>query len=252
MQPVLEHVATLATTEAPTRGEQDLALWRRWKSAPSDEHASALLRQVHPLIQREVGKWAGTLARPLLETEGKRLAMHAFHNFDPTRGAQLGTHVVNQLQKVSRLSYANQNVARLPENKMLQFHAYHLGHEKLQDDLGRAPTTDELADHLGWSMGHIEAFRKDIGRRELLESGGTEGSEAGLHADDAQDHLVDFIHHDLPPMQKGIFEHLTGYRGAEVLSNQAIQQKLGLTQGQYSYVKAKLMTHVEAVSSGKI
>ena len=251
MPPLLERDATLATTEAPTRGEQDLALWRRWKNQPTDEHASALLRQVNPLIQREASKWAGTLARPLLETEGKRLAMQAFHNFDPTRGAQLGTHVVNQLQKMSRLSYANQNVARRPENKMLQYHAYHLGHEKLQDELGRAPTTDELADHLGWSMGHLEAFRKDVGRKELLESGGIEGSEAGLHTEEVNDHLVDFIHHDLPPMQKGIFEHLTGYRGAEVLSNQAIQKKLRLTQGQYSYAKAKLLTHVEAVSAGK-
>ena len=52
-------------------------------------------------------------------------------------------------------------------------------------------------------------------------------------------------------MQKGIFEHLTGYGGAEILSNQAIQKKLGLTQGQFSYVKAKLLTHVEAVHAGK-
>jgi DNA-directed RNA polymerase specialized sigma subunit len=251
MPPIPERVAAPATMETPTRGEQDLALWRRWKTDPTDEHASALLRQVNPLIQREASKWAGTLARPLLETEGKRLAMQAFHNFDPTRGAQLGTHVVNQLLKLSRLSYGNQNVARLPENKMLLYHAYHLGHEKLQDELGRAPTTDELADHLGWSIGHLEAFRKDIGRKELLESGGTEGSEAGLHADDSSDHLVDFIHHDLPPAQKGIFEHLTGYRGAEILSNQDIQRKLGLTQGQYSYMKSKLLAHVEAVSQGK-
>jgi DNA-directed RNA polymerase specialized sigma subunit len=247
----LAALTTSATTGTPTRGQEDLALWRSWKADPTDEHASALLRQVSPLIQREVGKWAGTLARPLLETESKRLAMQAFHSFDPSRGAQLGTHVVNQLRKLSRLSYTNQNVARLPENKMLQFHAYHVGHEKLQDELGRAPTTDELADHLGWSIGHLEAFRKDIGRKELLESGGTEGSEAGLHADDTQDHLVDFIHHDLPPMQKSIFEHLTGYRGAEVLSNQDIQKKVGLTQGQYSYAKARLLAHVEAVSSGK-
>jgi len=252
MQPLLDRGASAATTASSSRSETDLALWRRWKTDPTDEHASALLRQVNPLVQREASKWAGTLARPLLETEGKRLAMQAFHNFDPNRGAQLGTHVVNQLQKMSRLSYANQNVARLPENKMLQYHSYHLGHEKLQDELGRSPTTDELADHLGWSMGHLEAFRKDIGRKELLESGGIEGSEAGLHAEEVNDHLVDFIHHDLPPVQKGIFEHLTGYRGAEVLSNQDIQKKLGLTQGVYSYQKAKLLTHVEAVSQGKV
>lgn len=251
MSHVLERVAKLANTAVQSRGETDLAMWHRWKKEPTDTNASALLQQVNPLVQREVNKWAGTLARPLLETEGKRLAMQSFHNYDPNRGAALGTHVVNQLQKMSRLSYANQNVARLPENKMLLYHSYNLSHSQLQDELGRAPTTDELADHLGWSIKHVENYRKDIGRQEMLESGGTESSGAGLYTADGDDHMVDFIHHGLPPVQKGIFEHLTGYAGAEVMSNQDIQKKLKLTQGQYSYQKAKLLAHVEAVHSGK-
>jgi DNA-directed RNA polymerase specialized sigma subunit len=251
MTRVLERVAQLASSIAQNRGEQDRVLWEQWKKNPTDAHASALLLQVNPLIQREANKWSGTLARPLLETEGKRLAMQAFQNYDPTRGAALGTHVVNQLQKMSRLSYANQNVARLPENKMLQFHAYHLAHSELQDALGRPPATDELADHLGWSMRQIEQFRKQTGHQELIESGGVENVSGSLAVADDSDHLVDFIHHDLPPVQKSIFEHLTGYRGAETLNNTQIQKKLNLTQGQYSYLKRKLLDSVEAVHSGK-
>lgn len=251
MSRVLERVAQLASSVAQNRGEQDRALWERWKKNPTDANASALLLQVNPLIQREANKWSGTLARPLLETEGKRLAMQAFQNYDPTRGAALGTHVVNQLQKMSRLSYANQNVARLPENKMLQFHAYHLAHSELQDTLGRPPATDELADHLGWSMRQIEQFRKQTGHQELIESGGVENVSSNLAVADDSDHIVDFIHHDLPPVQKSIFEHLTGYRGAETLNNTQIQKKLNLTQGQYSYQKRKLLDTVEAVHTGK-
>ncbi len=204
-----------------------------------------------PIIHKEVNKWAGSLARPLLETEGKKLAMESFHSYDPSKGAALGTHVTNGLMKMSRLSYANQNVARLPENEMLKYHSYHVGHQELQDALGRGPTTDELADHLGWSIKHVEAFRKNIGRQEMLESGGVEGSSAGLYDDDVQDHVVDFIHHGLPPVQKAMFEHLTGYGGAEMLSNQEIQKKLGLTQGIYSYQKSKLIQHIEDVQNGR-
>jgi DNA-directed RNA polymerase specialized sigma subunit len=184
----------------------------------------------------------------LLESEGKRLAMEAFHSYDPNKGAALGTHVVNQLQRMSRLSYANQNIARLPENKMLLFHGFNVAHSELADTHGRAPTVDELADHLGWPIHKVEEYRKSIGRKELLESGGLfETGDAGLYDADKQEHVVDFIHHDLAPQQKAIFEHLTGYGGAEQLSNQEIQKKLGLTQGQYSYAKAKLIEHVEKV-----
>lgn len=248
----LDKVARLIHAADETRSERDLSLWRAWKRNPTDAAASALLAQVHPLISREASRWDQTLARPLLETEGKRLAMQAFHGYDPKKGAALGTHVVNQLQRMSRLAYANQNVARLPENKMLWFHAYHKAHARLGDELGRDPTTDELADELGWSIPRVEEFRRSIGRRELLESGGNdETSGTSLHEDDRQDHMVDFVHHGLPPVQKTIFEHLTGYAGAETLSNQEIQRKLGLTQGQYSYQKAKLIEHVSSVQNGK-
>ena len=248
MSRVLSKVAQLANTAQQSRADQDLALWRVWKQNPTPTNASALLKQVDPLIQREASKWSGTLARPLLETEGKRLAMLAFQNYDPNMGAALGTHVVNQLQKMSRLSYANQNAARLPENKMLMYHSYHLGHSTLADQLGRAPASDELADHLGWSLKHVETFRREIGRGELLESGGHGDVSGSLATPEEADHTVDFIHHGLPGPQKLIFEHLTGYGGAEVLSHRQIQKKLGLSQGQYSYTKKKLIDHVGSVT----
>lgn len=233
------------------RQEQDLAAWHAWKRSPTDASASALLAQVAPLIHKEVGKWAGTLARPLLETEGKRLAMQAFHGYDPGRGAALGTHVVNQLQRMSRLSYANQNAARLPENKMLLYHAFNMASAELADAHGRAPTADELADRLGWPIRKVEEYRRSIGRRELLESGGLfESGDAGLWDEGEQSHLVDFAHHDLPARHKAIFEHLTGYGGAEQLSNQAIQKRLGMTQGQYSYAKKQLIESLEHVHGG--
>ncbi len=250
---VLVNIAKLADSAAQTRGERDFELWQTWKRSPTDANLTALLKQVDPLIQRETNKWSGTLARPLLETEGKRLAVEAFQNYDPAMGAGVGTHVVNRLLKMSRLSMSNQNVARLPENKMLMFHTYQLGHAELQDGLGRHPTTDELADHLGWSIPHLTDFRRQIGHQELLESGGAapETNNPLNAATEETDHTVHFIHHDLPPVQKAIFEHLTGYGGVKQLSNGEIQKKLGLTQGQYSYQKDKLITHIDSIVDGK-
>lgn len=245
-------LANLVKHAAAGRQSADLTAWKTWKAAPTDANASALLQQVSPLINREVGRWAGTLARPLLETEGKRLAMEAFHSYDPTQGAALGTHVVNQLQRMSRLSYSHQNVARLPENKMLLFHGYNLAHTSLTDELGRAPTADELSDRLGWPLHKVEDYRKLVSRKERLESGGLfETGGAELYGEDKPEHLVDFIHHGLTPVQKTMFEHLTGYAGAERLSNQALQKKLNMTQGQYSYAKKNLIQHIEKVHGGQ-
>jgi DNA-directed RNA polymerase specialized sigma subunit len=237
-------IASVAKLAASARQEADLVAWNKWKKSPTDTNASALLAQVNPLIQKEASKWAGTLARPLLETEGKRLAMQAFNSFDPSKAA-LGTHLVNTLQRMSRLSYANQNVARLPENQMLQYHSYHVAHSELSDALGRAPTADELADKLAWPVKKVEQYRKVVGRRETLEGGGLfDASDTGEA--EHEDRFLDLAYHDLPPLQQAMFEGLTGYREAPVLSNQALQKKLNLTQGQYSYAKAKLIAHMES------
>ena len=254
MESSLVRLAELAQSAITSRADRDLQLWKEWKASPTPGNLSALLQNMNPLIQSEVNKWAGTLARPLLEAEGKRLAVMAFENYDPNRGAALGTHTTNYLLKLSRLSYANQNVARLPENKMLKFHTYKVGHGELTDTLGRPPTMDELSDHLGWTLPHLKAFTKDIAHQELLESGGA--SEAGsggvLFATNESNHLIDFAHHDLTPPQKLMFEHLTGYNGAKVLSNAEIMKKLDYTQGQYSYQKKLLIDHLDKVTKGRV
>ena len=195
-----------------------------------------------PIIQREVGKWAPAMSRSLLEMEGKRLAVEAFRSYNPTAGTALSTYVASRLPKLSRTVYSNQNAARLSEANALLFHSYNGATNRLTEDLGRDPTSDELADELGWSLKKLTHFRHQASRKEYVES--EDHPDAGQ---DTDEYLADFIHHDLPPMQKQIFEHLTGYRGAQKLSNSGIMKKLNLTQGQYSYQKGLLVQTIERV-----
>ncbi len=252
---MLSNIAALNASNAvpaPSRSSVDLDHWKTWKASPTDTNLTALLHQVKPLIQNAVQKWSGTLAKPMLEAEGKRLAVLAFHDYDPNRGAALGTHVTNNLMKLSRISYTHQNVARLPENKVLKFHTYQVANAELNDTLGRPASVDELADHLGWSIPHLTSFQKDIAHQEVLESGGKSEAPGGLESGtEDSDNTLDFIHHDLTPQQKVIFEHLTGYGGVKVLPNQDIMKKLRITQGVYSYQKRLLVDHLENVMKGR-
>lgn len=233
---LLNRVSGLAAKTAETRAEKDLRLWKEWKKMPNDMTLSALLTEFSGLINAEVNRWIGVLARPVLEAEAKKLAVLAFERYQPGKGAALSTVVANYLKKLSRLSYSHQSIARLPENKRLKYHSYEVAHAKLYDSLGRPPTTDELSDELGWSTNFLERFQTESARKELLESGPTpKGFEAEEH-----DSMVDFVYHDLPPQQKLIMEHLTGYRGSPILSNQEIMKKLKLSQGQLSYQKRLL------------
>lgn len=227
-------------------------MWRRWRADPGDHTLRPLLRQIHPIIQSEANKWRGVLADPLLYARGQVLARKALDTFDDKRGVQLSTHVTNNLRKLSRLTYSNQNVARLSENKTLQFNTFRMARDRLEDALGRSASVDELADELCWTPLRVAQFRTQTSRQELLEGGG-HGDPEAVPSDQksSDDFLVDFVHHDLPQQQKVIFEHLTGYGGAQKLPPAQVAAKLGLSSAQLAYQKRLITERVRAAQDGR-
>lgn len=228
----------------PSFQDKDLELWTKWNSSKSSIDLEALVKQLNPLIQAEVNRRAGTLARPMLETQAKVLTVKALHNFDPKRGVKLSTHVTNQLQKLSRVNYAHQNAARIPEHSMLQFHTFNIAKEDFRTDHGREPTTEELADSLKWSPRKIEQFQTQFNRPELLES---KDSPSDLFVPHAHDPRLSYAYHSMSPRQQKIFEYSTGYNGSPQLSNTKIMKELGITQGVLSYEKSKIKDMLKGI-----
>ena len=217
----------------------DIAAWHEWKRTQNPAALQRLLDRMGGIIGREVNRWASGMSRSLLEAEGKRLAVLAFRDYDPGRGVALSTFVASRLPKLSRMVYANQNAARMSETNALLFHAYNSAVSELRDIHGREPTLAELSDHLAWTPRKVAEFQRISTRRELVES------EEHPDTSDEDDHLVDFIYHDLPPLQQQVFEHSTGYLGAPRLSGKEMMKRLGLTQGQLSYQKDLIVRAVE-------
>jgi len=230
-----------------TVAQKDVALWREWKRNPSAVNLQRVLDQLNPVVQRAVNQRSGTLARPALELEAKALVHEALQTFRPTGGASLATHVTNRLKKLSRLNYQHQNLARIPEYQSLKYHTYTSAQAQLNDLLGREPTSDEMADQLGWSKPALQSYQTNL-RKEFIESGDT----PPIFDDDAgESGMIDYIYHDFSPLQKQIWEHSTGYRDAPTMSNPQLMKKLGLTQGQLSYQKRLMTNRIENIMSGR-
>lgn len=232
------------------RREEDLRTWTAWQGNPNKRNMGVVLKQLNPLIQKEVNRWSGnySLARPLLELEANRLASEAVNTYSPQRGAALATHVTNRLKKLSRLPYTHQNLARLPEHQTLKFHSFHSAKAELEDKLGREPTSSELTDELGWTRSYMSRFQKGM-RKEFLESGDPVAIFDST-SDDSQ--TIDFIYNDMSPMQQKLFEHTTGYGGMPTLTNPQLMRKLKLSQGQLSYQKRLLVNKISDLTGGGV
>lgn len=226
---------------------EDQAAWEAWRSNRTDMNLQKLLQQMNPIIQNEVNRWAGAVARPVLETEAKNLAVEAFQTFNPDMGAALATHVTNRLKKLSRTAYAHQSISRMPEYQVLKYQTFNNAKSVLADNLGREPTVDELADELGWSRPALTRFQTSL-RKEFLESG---TPPPIFDKNEEDDGMVAFVFHDLPPVQQKIFEFSTGWGGAPQLDSKEIMKKLKLSQGQLSYQKRLLVNRFGSQLKGK-
>lgn len=217
--------------------KSDEDLYSAWKRTGMPSDLEALVRNLNPLVQAEVNRRSGTLARDLLVIQAKKLTVDAIKSFNPNAGVKISTHVTNQLQKLSRVNYAHQNAARIPENQMLQFHTVNIATEDFRADNGRDPSTEELADSLKWSPRKLEDFRKQFERGELLESIDT---PAALFVSEEHDPRINYVYSSLTPRQQQIFELTTGFHGVKRIPNPQIQSKLGITIGVLSYEKTKI------------
>jgi DNA-directed RNA polymerase specialized sigma subunit len=230
-----------------SRQQEDLELWEKWQKDRSQMTLNALLDRLNPLIQREVQKWGSAVPRPALESKARVLAVEALKTYNPNRGAAVGTHVSSRLRKLSRFVYPYQNVARLPENKQLNYNTFQVAQNQLYDTLGRDPSVTELSDNLGWTKKRVSDFQYTFARRELVESEG-----AHLDTQTSDDSLVDFYYHGLPPNDQRLFEDITGYGGRPVLNNRRLMGKYKLTQGQLSYRKRKFIDAIKNIQRGII
>lgn len=218
-----------------SRGDDDLAAYRKWKASQNGVDLDALLKRLDPLIQAEVNKRAGTLSRDLLVGQARKLAVDAIKSFDPNRDVKLTTHVVNQLLKLSRVNYTHQNAARIAEHHMLQFHTLRIAKEDFAAENGRDPTTEELADTLRWSPQKLGEVQQQFQRSELLEHAGGGSSSAHSFIATEHDPTIGYVYATLSPRQQQIFDMRTGYNGARRIGNPEIMKKLGITQGVLSY-----------------
>lgn len=232
--------APLALPSSSPRADEDLAAYTKWKRSQSGADLDALLRRLDPVVQSEVQKRAGTLSRDLLLGQARKLAVDAIRSFDPNRGVKITTHVVNQLQKLSRVNYTHQNAARIAEHHMLQFHTLRIAREDFSSEHGREPTTEELADQLRWSPSKLTEVQSQFQRSELLEHAGGGASSAHSFVASEHDPSIGYVYASLSPRQQQIFDMRTGHGGQKPVGNPVIMKKLGITQGVLSYEIARI------------
>lgn len=204
---------------ADGREEKDIEYFNKWKETGNKRYFQKLYRGFGGLINDASRKasYGSNIPQSVFKLEAAQQFHDALNRYKPGKGVKLNTYLYGTIQdKLKRVNYKYQNLARRPERaKAGVYHVNLFNNERLflEDKLGREPSTQELADALGWSVSQVQTMlqedRKDLSLNAELEDLNTFDDFSA-----EQDELA-MYYYDMNADEQNVFDYATGLHGKD-------------------------------------
>jgi DNA-directed RNA polymerase specialized sigma subunit len=221
----------------------------RWKADPRPEVLRESINSMDDVIKSSIRRYVGTKSSPIVDQRARLLAAKALQSYDPKKGANLKTHIANQLRSLQRL--APDITDPLPPPERFRRHQREImnASELLSEQLGREVTDEEIAELTSLPPARVSKVRSRMRARIPLsafeEADEGEGDElvAGKHDD--YDDWLDAVYHDLGNVDRLILMHRVGYRNADLLSTKEIAERLGMSPAAVSQRASRIQKRLD-------
>lgn len=221
-----------------------------WQREQTPQRLGSLVRTLSPVIDRGVRDYSHGDQSPVLRSRAKALTVKAIRTYDPNQGASLETHVTNHLKRLQRVARGYQHAIHVPERAFLDQAYLHRATNELTDQLGRAPSTTELADYSNFSpakIARLRRYRPGVPEGSLPEN---HGSLEPLQQNfDRNRKVVELLYSELAPRDQQILELSLGLFGNQALDNRAVASQLGVSPGAVSQRKAMIQKRWDQLMS---
>lgn len=218
-----------------------------WQETKDPNLLGQLISRYTPLIYSTTNKYKTSGINPIaLRTQARTQLLKAFQTYDPTKKAAPITHIFNSLQKISRTGMSTLQSGHIPENRALARSTFTIVRSNLEDQLGREPSTEEMASELKWSLQETARMFSELGS-EVTASGAEFDFYGQSTTGESHDKLLsDYLYSELKPTDKVIFEHTFGYAGKPILNNKELAKKLHVNEMSIHRSKTRLADQIRS------
>lgn len=228
-----------------------LSPYEKWRLFKDSDSLYEVTKSLRPTIDSVVASLGGT-GNPQIASKARVIAAKAIQSYDPSAGATLPTWVSQQLRQLTRDIRKSNSLVHVPDGVQLDAYALYRAEREFEDEHGREPTVEELADISHLPVKRIMDVRTKM--RPIITDAGTETDEGSstlqAESSDYTQDALDYVYSESDRNDKKLLEYTVGYGGAPVLNNDQIMQKLRLTPVQLSRRKARLSMRINEIIDG--
>ena len=172
------------------------------------------------------------------------MAVKALRRYDPTKGTMVSSHVHNNLKGLNRFVKKHQNFTRIVETQANRIGDYDRAKEAFSVELGRDPTTLELADRLKMSVNKVTRLEHEK-RRDQFAALQTPDNPFESNPFEkvlpAEREIIQMLPYELTLDEQKVFNHLFGQGGVRKdTKTGSIAKTLGWSDSKVSQLKKSI------------
>ena len=227
--------------------------YNKWVVSRSPEDMAGVVDAFMPTVNAEIMQYSGP--KELLRSRARFLVTQAVKSFNPMGGAKLNSWVVTHLKQLSRYGKRLRPV-RASEAMIRNAAELSEVEKRLEDDLGRKPTEDELVDETGWSKKTISDIRKSSVASVSESMFGTDDegegtrSEPGLIRPSSLPYAAEAVYMSLDDRDKAIFDGKTGMHGKKQMSGSSLADMLNISGAAVSQRASEIGRSIAGMAGG--